>query len=218
MSTTYMDLILPTPSITIGPTWASNINTALELVDSHDHSTGKGAKVKPNGLDINANLDVQTNQILNAAAAQLYDQSVTLTGPTNTFKIHSVLGNLYFTNSAGTAVQITSAGAIVSSPASAQVFTTIAVSTNLTIAPSDTFVYLIVNTSVARTISLPVASGVTAGRIYIIKDATGQADTNAITVLRQGSDTIDGATSFTIDVKYGTFYFICDGSSKYYLS
>jgi len=218
MSTTYMDLTLPTPSISVGPAWASTVNTAFEVIDAHDHSSGKGTKVKPNGMDINDDLDIQENELLNVDAAQLVDQDATLTGATNTFKLFAYEGDLYYTNSAGVAVQITDAGTIASNPGSAQVFETVAVSSNLTIGPSDTYVYLIVDCSVARTITLPLASGVTAGRIYIIKDSTGQCQTNNITVARQGSDTIDGSSSFTIDMTYGTFYFICDGSSKYYVS
>jgi len=218
MSTTYMNLDLPTPSITLGPQWAEDVNDAFELVDEHDHSTGKGVKVKPNGMNINDDLDIQEHTLENVEAVELTSLGATLTGVANVLKVHSYNGDLYFTNSSGTAVQITSGGTIVSNPGSAQLFETQAVSTDITISPSDTFVYLIVNTSAARIITLPLASGLTSGRIYVIKDATGQADTNAISIVTQGSDLIDGASSVSMDMEYGTYYVVCDGSSKYYLS
>ncbi len=219
MSTTiFMDLELPTPSQTIGPLWASEINDAFDLVDAHDHSSGKGVKVKPNGLNINDDLDIQQNELLNVGAVELDALNATLSGALNALKLHSYAGDLYFTNSSGSAVQITSGGSIVSSPGSASIFETTEISTDTTISSSDTFVYLAIDTSSARTITLPLASAVTAGRIYIFKDATGDADTNAITIARAGSDTIDGETSFVHDIEYGAFILVSDGASKWYVS
>lgn len=218
MSTTYMALDLPTPSVTIGPGWAQDVNDAFDLVDAHDHSSGKGVKVKPNGLNINDDLDIQENELQNVGAVELTDLGAALSGALNANKVHAVNGDLYFTNSSGTAVQITDGGSIVSSPGSASIFETSAVSGNVTISPSDTFVYMIVDTSAVRTITLPLASAVTAGRIYIIKDATGQADTNAISIARAGSDTIDGATSYSMDEEYGSRVVVSDGSSSWYVS
>jgi len=218
MSTTYMLLDLPTPSVTVGPTWAQDVNDAFDLVDAHDHSSGKGVKVKPNGMNINDDLDIQENQLENVEAVELVDLAVALSGASNANKIHAVGGDLYFTNSSGTAVQITDGGSIVSSPGSASIFETSAVSGDVTISPSDTFVYLIIDTSAARAITLPLASAVTAGRIYILKDATGQADTNAITIARAGSDTIDGDTSYVMDEEYGSRIVVSDGTSKWHVS
>jgi hypothetical protein len=213
--TTLMNLDLPTPSVTLGPLFAQMINDAMELIDSHDHSTGQGAKIKPNGMNINANLDIQQNQLLNVGALALYAQNAVLSGALNALKVHSYAGDLYYTNNSGSVVQITSGGSIVSSPGLASIFSTVAVSTNLTISPSDTFVQLAVNTTSVRTVTLPLASSVTTGRIYIIKDASGLADTNAITISAAGSDLIDGSASFVNDIKYASHIFISDGVSAW---
>lgn len=45
MATPDMGLDLPVPGVTTGPTWANKLNAALTTVDSHDHSSGKGAPV-----------------------------------------------------------------------------------------------------------------------------------------------------------------------------
>lgn len=218
MSTTYMNLDLPTPSVTLGPQWASDINDAFDLVDAHDHSSGKGVKVKPNGMNINDDLDIQEHTLENVEAVELVTLDSTLSGATNSLKVHSHAGDLYFTNSAGTPVQITSGGSIVSSPGAASIFEPVAVSGNVTISPADTFVYMIVDTSASRIITLPLASSVTFGRIYIVKDATGQADTNSISVDGSGSDTIDGNASYVMDEKFGSRIFISNGTDKWHVS
>jgi len=218
MSTQFMILNLPVPTVTLGPAWAEELNVALELIDSHDHSANKGVKVKPNGMNINDNLDIQENELENVSALELFDLSVALSGISNANKVHAVSGNLYFTNGSGTAVQITDGGAIVSSPGAAELFQTVQVSSNLTISAVDTFVYLIVDTSVGRTITLPLASSVSPGRIYIVKDASGLADTNAITINAAGADLIDGSASFSLDEEYGLRMFVTDGASNWNIS
>ena len=56
-TTTNMALILPTPGERLGPTWASDLNTALTTIDSHNHSPGQGAQVGVDGITIDGNLD-----------------------------------------------------------------------------------------------------------------------------------------------------------------
>lgn len=218
MSTPFMFLDLPTPTITLGPAWASDVNDALTLVDSHDHSTGKGAKVKPNGIDINDNLDMQSNELLSAKAAQLTTNPSTLSGPTNTLKLHSTGGNLYFTNDSGTPVQLTNGGSIVSTPGAAQLVLPQVVASDITISPASQFVYLLVDTTAIRTITLPLASSVTQGRIYIVKDTNGLANINNITVATQGADIIDGDLNFIVDMKYSCFWLVTDGINKWFIS
>lgn len=66
------------------------------------------------------------------------------------------------------------------------------------------------------TITLPVSSTVR-GRVITIKDAGGYSDTNAITIQRQGSDTIDGINvSVDIPNVAGWMTFVADGGSNWY--
>lgn len=218
MATPFMNLNLPVPTITIGPAWAEALNTALELVDEHDHSPGKGTKIKPNAIDVNDNIDMQINELLNIEAAQLSPLSSNLVGPTNILKIHTVGGNLFFTNANGTAVQLTSGGSIVSTPGSAQLFAPQSITSDTTILPTDQFVYLLVDTSISRTITLPFASALSAGRLFIIKDISSNADLAPITINPQVGDLIDGASSFTMDTKDGCFFLVTDGAVNWYIS
>ena len=84
---------------------------------------------------------------------------------------------------------------------------TAAISSDVTLAAST---YNLVDTSAARTLTLPAASN---GRIVRIKDSTGQANTNNITVNTPGAETIDGAASLTISSDYQFVALISDGTN-----
>lgn len=213
--TTFMNLTLPTVSVTLGPTYATQNNEAFEAIDSHDHSSGKGVQIPTTGLNINAHLNFQGTKAYNLFSTQYSNQATALTGASNALSISTTSGDLYWTNSAGNSVQITSGGAVITSPGTVTALEATAVNTNVTISPSDTFVVLLVDTTSSRTIDLPLASTVATGRIYIIKDKSGLSNTNPVTVARQGSDTIDGATSYSLASNYGAKMYIGDGVSSW---
>ena len=70
---------------------------------------------------------------------------------------------------------------------------------------------LITDTSVARTVTLPAAP--TTGQVFKIKDASGAAGTNNITIdVTGGAITIDNATSQLINIDYGYLTVMFDGT------
>ena len=69
-----------------------------------------------------------------------------------------------------------------------------------------------VSTSAARSITLPRLRDVPVGHMITIKDQTGGAATNNITVNRAGSDTIDGVASKVINAAYGFLRFVSIGT------
>lgn len=215
--TPNMDLALPTVSTTIGPDWASELNAALDVVDSHDHSSGKGVQITPAGMNINTALDFQNNPAQNMTYVGVQQLASTISTP-NTFT--SVNGNAYFTNGSGVPVQITAGGALIPTAASVNTFVRTAVNSSLTISPSSVFVVVEMDTSVsANTVTLPSASAVADGRIYIIKDSTGFGRTNPITVSPAGTDTIDDVPSsgpaIVMNSRFGSVMLIGDGVSNW---
>ena len=217
-TTPEMNLELPTVSVTLGPEWAEQVNAAFEVIDEHDHSSGNGVTVKTAGLDINANLDIQSNKLFNVFSSQYISNSTTLTGATNALSVSVSGGDLYYTNASGIAIQLTTGGSIVSTPGAVESVDMTSVNSNIVITPADTFVYLIVDTTSSRTITLPLANAVSTGRIYIVKDASGMSNTNPITVQTSGSDTLDGAASQVFDSNYANHWFVGDGVSSWYVS
>lgn len=216
--TTNLSLNLPTVTVTLGPTWANQINAAFEVIDEHDHSSGKGVQIPTAGLNINADLDFGSYRATALMSTQFTSQASSLTGALNANSVYVVSGDLYFTNSAGSAIQITSGGAIASSPGNAQIFEYQGVAADLNINSSDTFVYLAVDTTAARNITLPLASAVSAGRIYVVKDVSGESLDNNITITASGSDNVDGASTQTLNSNYGSWTIVGDGSSNWYIS
>lgn len=107
-ATPLMNLSLPSPGVTLGPTWATMLNTALTSVDSHNHTTGHGAKIPTASLLINADLSLGNYSLTNANALRLLSQTGTLSGSADVRSVYSVNGDLYWNNSSGTAVKITS--------------------------------------------------------------------------------------------------------------
>jgi hypothetical protein len=74
----------------------------------------------------------------------------------------------------------------------------------------------VTDTSAARTVTLASADA-TDGRVVIVKDESGGAGTNNITVATEGSETIDGASSQTISTNYGVLRLYSDGSNWFTL-
>lgn len=213
--TNFMNLELPTVSVTLGPEWAEELNAALETIDSHDHSSGKGTKVPVSGIDINANLNFQNKKAYNLFSTQYQEVSVVLTGASNADSVSAFDGDMYWTNGAGNSVQITSGGSVVTSPGTVQSLERTPINTDTTISPSDTFVMLAVDTTSSRTITLPLASSVASGRIYCIKDESGMSNTNPLTIDTQGGDTIDLAASQSLISNFGCIWVSGDGLSNW---
>lgn len=76
---------------------------------------------------------------------------------------------------------------------------------------------LAVDTSAVRTIFLPPASMMKDGDRLLIKDETGNAGTNNITINRSSTDTIEGLTSKVINTNYGVLEFYKAGTGKFAL-
>lgn len=213
MITPFMGLDLPIPTVTLGPEWASDLNAALESVDSHDHTSGKGKQITPAAININTALSFNANSAEDVTYLNLENNSSTLTNP---YKVYTVNGDLYWNNGSAVPVQITSGGSVVSVPASVQAFDYLAIVADLIIGSGDATVFVSADTAVPITVTLPLASSVTAGRIYVVEDGTSNSEANTLTITLSGADTFqDGSTSVTITSNGGSLMFIGNGANGY---
>lgn len=255
--TTNMSLDLPDVSTTPGPEWASDLNTALTTVDSHDHTSGKGVPVPTSGININADLPLNSNDLIEARSVNFDNQSSTFSSASDNKSVYVASGELYFRDNSGNNVKITNAGAVNVSGSNgiggdygganpASVFytdatdlysfttdpgvfanlkyrgleltgkvvlstTNVAGNPTITTGASDANQVLMVNTSAARTITLP--NPATEKRFLIFKDYPGTAQTNPITIARNGSEKIDNKSeNLVINESYTGVGLISDGT------
>ena len=218
--TPNMALKNPTPGVDPGPDYANNIEDALNTVDSHTHtgaSNSDGQQIPAAGININDDLSAQSNNLTNLRSTRYVNQGSALNGVGDIDCVYFEGGNLWINNGSGTAVQVT-AGNVVNVSASIN-WTLLAVTSNHSINTSDNVTVLSCDsTSGTITITLPVANTVPAGRIYIVKDATGESQTNAITVNPAGSDNIEKTlTTLVIADNFSATGFISDSVSNWEL-
>lgn len=111
-TTPNMSMLLPIPTITPGPTYASENNDAFEVVDQHDHTTGKGLPVPSNGININNDLPFNGFNASSLRSTQFQSQASPLSLPGDITCLYVSNGNLYYNNQIGQQVRITSGAAL----------------------------------------------------------------------------------------------------------
>jgi hypothetical protein len=216
--TNAMDLLIPTAGVTPGPLYATEISADLGTISDHTHtgaSNSDGNQIPTAGLNINADLSMQSNNLVSARTTRFANQIIQPVGSGDVGAIYEYLGDLWYVNGSGQHVQVTS-GAIV--PASNSVnYSVLAVTANHAINYTDLYTVFEVNsTSNTVALTLPLAATV-AGRLYIVKDQLGTSQTNAITILPDGSDTIDQGGTRTIADNHSALALVSDGISNWSL-
>lgn len=132
---TNMNLIIPNVGSEPGPTYAQDVNSSLTIIDMHDHSSGNGVQITPDGLNININLDFGGNFASNIAGLILAPQ--VSTPDVNTLYETGV--DLYYVDGNGNNVRITQSGGVAGSPGSISNLTSPASASY--VALSQTFVW-----------------------------------------------------------------------------
>jgi len=89
------------------------------------------------------------------------------------------------------------------------------VTTTITASVSSTI--LGVTASSAVEIRLPSAGDYDAGQYFTVKDESGLANTNNITILASGSETIDGQASIVLESPYAAVNLYSNGTDKFFI-
>ncbi len=92
-------------------------------------------------------------------------------------------------------------------------------STNLTISPAHHIIGVDTSAATASiTLTLPNASTLSDGQVFVIKDEGGAADTRTILVsCSVGGQTIDGEGTILIESPYSAINIYSNGSNKYFI-
>jgi hypothetical protein len=114
-TSTNMNLVIPIPGVATGPDWANDINASLTLIDTHDHSLGKGVPITPAGMNITGNLAFNDFFLTGWAGALFTVQN---SDPSTSGAIYTKGVDLYYKDFNGNAIQITASGGVNGSPGS----------------------------------------------------------------------------------------------------
>jgi hypothetical protein len=222
---------------------APNSTTALTVLPSGASTFASTLQATRLGLGAAANLASYLNVIANTATVgQIYfppsavDYTGTLSGMlwnnTSEWKFYDGVlssvnrllklnGNTALANAnALNVVTSTGTGGNLGTLKAEVAFSRFATAVSYTILLTDVgfgWVIAVTSTAAARTITLPLANTVPSGWQITVKDESGGALTNNITIARSGSDTIDGATSNVIALNYGSRTLYSDGVSKWFI-
>ncbi len=124
--------------------------------------------------------------------------------------------SLYYTT-ANKEYSATINGSILAGLRGSQLKTTVlapASAATLTVADNDgTYLLLVTTASLAVAVTLPAPGALNTGRILVIKDKSGNAQVNNITISASGGSTIDGSASKVINTLYGRIALQSDGTN-----
>lgn len=108
------NMMLPIPGVgtEAGPQYALDINNSLTLIDQHNHTAGYGALVPVSGLDINADISMNSFNLIAARTLRLDPQTSTPVLPTDVGILYEKGVDLYYVDGSGNDIRITQSGSV----------------------------------------------------------------------------------------------------------
>lgn len=113
-----MNLSIPTVGVEPGPTYAQDINNSLTAIDQHNHTAGQGVQIPPSGLNINADLPYNNNNLTGVRSVRFQSQTAVLSLPSDLGCLYESGVDLYYNDGSGNQIRITQSGGIAGSPGS----------------------------------------------------------------------------------------------------
>src|SRR5271166_3792 len=107
-----MGLVIPGVGTEPSPTWATDLNSSLTIVDAHNHTPGSGVQIPPSGLNINSDLTFNNNNQTMLRSSRYAVQASPLAGALDLGCVYVSGVDLYFNDENGNQIQITKAGGI----------------------------------------------------------------------------------------------------------
>ena len=102
-------LAKPAVGVTAGPTWATDLNTSIDAVDGHDHSSNKGIRITPAAINISSDLEYNQNSATELKNI-VFDSTVT--AASTSYSLYQASGNLFYRDGSGTQIQMTISGSV----------------------------------------------------------------------------------------------------------
>jgi hypothetical protein len=134
-----MNLPVPTVGSEPGPDYALDVNAALSIIDTHNHSAGSGVPVTPDGLSISSDLTFLDNNAIALRSARFQAQPAVLALADDLQCVYVTGVDLYYNDGNGNQVRITQSGGVAGSPGSISNLTSPASASY--VSGSETFVW-----------------------------------------------------------------------------
>lgn len=112
MATPNMGLTLPSIGITPAPTYGTQQNNDLTLIDQHDHTPGKGVVLTADSININSDFTLNSNNLIDVRSVRFTAQGSPISDPTDIGCIYVAGVDLYYNDGNGNQVQITNLGSV----------------------------------------------------------------------------------------------------------
>lgn len=191
-------------------------STQMNLINNDlPNAIDKTNETTASGGGVSGEIDFKSGSsiVLKSGSSQTVSSGATFTNAGNFVNSGTGINSGNFTNSPGALMLLQSGSSLVIDGTLS--YNTRAISSNYTVDASGSDLVLLVSTAAAHTITLPAP---TAGRIIEIKDSTGSAQTNNITLAPHASETIDGSSgSRTLAINFGTWKLVSDGTNWFFL-
>lgn len=107
-----MNLPVPTVSVDPGPDWANNLNSCLGAIDSHNHSLNQGVQINPDGININADLPMNQNNLITGRSVRFDAQLTPISAPEDLGCLYESGVDLYYNDGLGAQIRITQSGSV----------------------------------------------------------------------------------------------------------
>ena len=112
MGTTTTNMGLSKPTLAgDAATWDDQINASLDLIDTHNHTTGAGVQIPAGGLNLTTDLTLNGTCALTNAKALAFTTQASYT-VSKSLWVKTSDGELYWRNASGTDVKMTSGGTL----------------------------------------------------------------------------------------------------------
>lgn len=113
-----MNLPVPVVGQEAGPTYATDINNCLNIIDGHDHSIGYGTQITPSGININTSLSFNDYNATNLRSSRFFIQPSLLALATDLCCTYVSGVDLYYNDGNGNQIRMTQSGAVSGTPGS----------------------------------------------------------------------------------------------------
>ena len=219
ISDPILGLSIPIPGLDPGEEYAVLISNDLGRIATHTHTGSSnldGYQIPTAGLNINEDLSTQSNNITNLRSTRYIDQPSSLVGVGDLDCVYFQNGDLWINNGDGTPIQITSGGLV--NTTSSNNYNVLDINSNHAINFTDTDIAFSVDCrSNTVSVTLPLATDVPNGRFYFLKDTYGASESFAITLIANGTDTVDGEATYVIHDNFASLCVVKDTATSWML-